>query len=694
MTCGSKDRIVLISEWDTTYGRTFRDGIKKAYQRTSRCTPEESSLRFLPVSYMRGLGGRLPESQTRSTTDTGNGRNHAAPSDRQAPGTEQVLSLYAASPKVERPEGNAQYDYLRRLGMGLNERLPNGGRIRAIGVVGSDIYDKLAVLQQVHAQFPGATFFTTDLGARLFHPAEAEWARNLIVASSYDLQLDPELQGDIPPFRSGYQTAAFLTTRLVLEDQANANCQEAQPNAIHDPACNRSLAWANHPKLFQVSYRGLFAYPLQTEPNNSGGKALRARTSVARPFPALFPGRSDLHDLNSTAFLTGSTLVGCVLLGIALFFSRFFREALVRSNPISVRAATWTMRFLGITLIALPLIFVFFAAPPLSVNPPVFLVGAASMAGIAAWWRQHLPIVRSSPDSATGYVPFWPVALFFWIGGMFYYLCWPAIGRALTEEGNGEPILFLSGISLWPSLAIRVLGIALCVKFTDIAIRSLDKNLVDVIDQFGWDDAKKLALEQQTKGVRDAGMKILKAKPLNHWRDFGGNFADAFFLGISEPPNPDMKKVWDKYSRCGSTIMRLLRVGTVVTAMITLQLLLYLIFERPQTIGRGAVVHGFVWIISAVETVVLWLLVAYVMDATWLCLKFVREMKAFRSNWPSAPQFNTKLNMTGDSVAEWIDVDFIGHRTKCINKLVLYPFFVLTLLIVSRSPLLDDMPPD
>jgi hypothetical protein len=108
------------------------------------------------------------------------------------------------------------------------------------------------------------------------------------------------------------------------------------------------------------------------------------------------------------------------------------------------------------------------------------------------------------------------------------------------------------------------------------------------------------------------------------------------------------------------------------------------------------VVRDSTFIISVTEIIVLWFLVVYVADATLFCWRFLRKVRRFRSIWPEAAlaQYHKKFNLKGKSVGEWMEVEFIGRRTECISKLILYPSIVLTLLIVSQSPLLDDMPPD
>ncbi len=61
---------------------------------------------------------------------------------------------------------------MRRLAAKLKEkddefRRRGEGGIRAIGVLGNDVFDKLLVLRALKPQFPEAVFFTTDYDAAL-----------------------------------------------------------------------------------------------------------------------------------------------------------------------------------------------------------------------------------------------------------------------------------------------------------------------------------------------------------------------------------------------------------------------------------------------------------------------------------------------------------------------------------------------
>ncbi len=122
------------------------------------------------------------------------------------------------------PTGGSQRDYLRRIERSLldlhRQQQRAGGRgILAIGVVGTDVYDKLLILRAVHGRFPRACFFTTDLDAELVRPSELPFTRNMIVVSHFGLTLHPSLQREVAPFRDSYETATYLAALLAIGDQ-------------------------------------------------------------------------------------------------------------------------------------------------------------------------------------------------------------------------------------------------------------------------------------------------------------------------------------------------------------------------------------------------------------------------------------------------------------------------------------------
>jgi hypothetical protein len=213
--------IALITEWDTLYGRalplTFAAKLESAHNHTEY----DDTLRRLKTgasnwpkyihtfSYLRGVDGNVPAPAAKSgdSGDSKDGSKSGNPSRGRKTQT--------------RGEGTGQLDYMRRLARRLwdeDRRLRNegGSGFRAIGVLGSDVYDKLIVLQALRPLFPGKPFFTTDLDVRLLDRGEQKWTRNLVVASGYDLKLRHDLQDPVAPFRNSYQTAQYLACLKAL----------------------------------------------------------------------------------------------------------------------------------------------------------------------------------------------------------------------------------------------------------------------------------------------------------------------------------------------------------------------------------------------------------------------------------------------------------------------------------------------
>ncbi len=219
-------KIVLVSEWDTVYGRGFRDYLAKEFK-LSRCDVEKETFDrnkcpIITANYMRGLDGEVKKDKFDKSKDSSKDGNNK--------GTKDIENLNLR----EKANGNRQFDYLRRLAKSLKEKNKSlkdekiegfpaeyGADIKAIGILGTDVYDKLLVLQALKKDFPETIFFTTDLEENLLGHNEYKWARNLLVVTNFDLRLNEKLQGETPPFRDSYQTSTFLATRAAFAKESS-----------------------------------------------------------------------------------------------------------------------------------------------------------------------------------------------------------------------------------------------------------------------------------------------------------------------------------------------------------------------------------------------------------------------------------------------------------------------------------------
>jgi hypothetical protein len=231
--CG--DTVVVISEGDTKYARSFLAGFKEDLEKPGFLECDSQEPRLHPVHYLRGLDGVLPE---------GTGTPALSASPPREPARTNTDAVFEQA-TLERADGPSQYDYLRRLAtylVDLDRREKKEGRngVRAVGVLGNDVYDKILVLDALRDRFPRAVFFAADLDARLFGRQALRSTRNLIVASSYGLTLNPRIQGAVSPFRDTYQSGIYLSTLVALN------------HVVPPPPPADVSSWFAAPQLFEI----------------------------------------------------------------------------------------------------------------------------------------------------------------------------------------------------------------------------------------------------------------------------------------------------------------------------------------------------------------------------------------------------------------------------------------------------------
>ncbi len=335
--------IALISEWDTLYGRALPRTFVAVANRLAELAEAEITraagkhkdvhslahhLQELRAeqypgwvhrySYLAGLDGELPPKENGKDAGAGKGK----PGDKG----------FGAEPVIEEASvGRSQLDYLRRLVETLKrEETTADSEFKAIGVLGSDVYDKLMILQALRKDFPHALFFTTDLDSRLTHPTQLPWTRNLVVASHFGLELDSRLQTPIPPFRDSYQTALFYSV-LRAVDSVRA---VPEGHGLKSPG---GILFSDdvRPRLYEVGRHG--AVDLSPDPLLTQGA-----------LPGIHLPRPDLDPVSGTLRLPSFRTVGLLLAAAGLML---LCAVLINSELWSLCRRRW---FIG--LIAAPVL--------------------------------------------------------------------------------------------------------------------------------------------------------------------------------------------------------------------------------------------------------------------------------------------------------------------------------------------------
>jgi hypothetical protein len=206
--------VLLVAELNTGYGRLLPETFNKQLdivlaKHLGICQQNLPKPLVKTYGYYRGIDRVQPAPQTTGNRSTAQQAGIAAPFGGFNPEDPRAL--------IQRSQGLNQFDYIRRIVQDARGTLEDdGGQIVAVGVLGTDPYDKLLLLQALRGEFPHAVFFTTDLDARMLHPAELVWTRNLVLAASDGLSVtdlgvfqDITMNMSPAPMRDSYQVATF-----------------------------------------------------------------------------------------------------------------------------------------------------------------------------------------------------------------------------------------------------------------------------------------------------------------------------------------------------------------------------------------------------------------------------------------------------------------------------------------------------
>ena len=218
--------IALISEWDTLYGRALPDTMARCLEQ-SPCEPVgDDPFRdknwLHPFKYFRGLDGQMPNAG--GSAPAASGKDTGSKPDKDSKDNAKNRPIRTRRPA---PRARASSTICSGLAIASDSwmRIFAGSGdqgIEAVGVLGSDLYDKLLCCRRCDrcCRMPGSSPPISMPCCCI--PSAQNATRNLLVASGFGLRLRPDVQGAIPPFRSNYQTAEFLAARVAIRSAQRA----------------------------------------------------------------------------------------------------------------------------------------------------------------------------------------------------------------------------------------------------------------------------------------------------------------------------------------------------------------------------------------------------------------------------------------------------------------------------------------
>jgi hypothetical protein len=355
------------------------------------------------------------------------------------------------------------------------------------------------------------------------------------------------------------------------------------------------------------------------------------------------------------------------------------------------------------------------------------VIGLA-LAGLIAW--MWLVVFKPSPakagDSNLRAEAAPPMRFLSWavfvVGAL---VAWLVIAIAAHMQlSNGEPFVWMEGISIWPTETLRLLVAIMAVWFFIKTNASLRENEGTISKTFGlrfftppwWRFAPFFSKRRRKRAIASLS-----------FRDWC----------LESEGRIVAKDLWKRYICAGEVGVHLIRVVPLTLFYIVggICLILLLLLGFPPVPGRGGAsfvldkLFLFLAIISSVG------LTFYIADVTMLNRRLIDYLVLSETKWPlkayrnlrqrwkvsaigekstslppgsspsetppeiSSPGENnasvTPRNSTPDLpperlLDEYLDIDLIATRTAVVGSLIYYPFILITLMIVSRISLFDN----
>lgn len=616
------DGIVLISEWDTSYGRALPKAFDEVLtaKREHAIAPGKEPLWH--YSYLRGLDGILP----------GEAADKKSDADKK-PRENEYQSIESAF-------GNHQKDYLRRIAAriaDLDQSLKAAGKragVKAIGILGSDVYDKLLILRALRPRFPEVIFFTTDLDARLLHAEEWNSARNLVVASGYGLRLNGWLQREIPPFRDNYQTAYFLSVQAALMEPKS-----------REKAMETVDLWSWRPRMFEIGRSQ--AVDLSVTSRDADSCDL---STCASPHPYVKPPLPPPVKMIAA-------LIGLLLLG-GWFLHRKQVAAFLDSARQDIGTAWRQPGGYG----------------------QAHCLGCVPAAGPDLWYRKTLRLLTCK----------WVVAM----AGSLLLLGWSGweMRRIWVEifitgtAGGGEPFSWVEGVSSWPSVLLRVVTGLLAIYLLLRGIRRLRQNDRKLTERFFRDHTTTVLTRiRPSLGVRlwhalKRGRVCRCLLPGRLWRWFKGE----------QPERRSAIFIWRDavQPRSGAALFGRMALGVLVLMTVAGLLWILLPGEPPNQPMRGDIARSVHLNTLAFALLSFAFLLVFVVDSIRRTCRLATGLSG-ATLWPEDAE--REFGCAGSRHCDdWLDIQLIAARTEVVGGFIYYPFVILSLLILARSSVFDN----
>jgi len=256
--------------------------------------------------------------------------------------------------------------------------------------------------------------------------------------------------------------------------------------------------------------------------------------------------------------------------------------------------------------------------------------------------------------------------------------------------------LLFEGVSLWPSICIQLLSIAFGIAVMFYVRRRADKNLAGLRTRLFMNDIIKSLEGKRPKRVRDVFPFGLRT-----WAEAGRPNDDSEQAAAESARKS--AGFWVRYVDYARGKIQIYRITGLTLLGWGAACAVHLAFPWP-TPAAGLATTAIYHVVSVLDGLMTLVVAFYVADITLYSRLFVREAFARGSRAPVwslrakekfadsslHTAFNAKDAAQDVLVTTTMTIAYVSERTMCITSFIYYPFILIALSVIARSPVLSS----
>ena len=237
--------------------------------------------------------------------------------------------------------------------------------------------------------------------------------------------------------------------------------------------------------------------------------------------------------------------------------------------------------------------------------------------------------------------------------------------------GPEEPLLFFSGISVWPTEMLRLIAVMLAIFFMFKAGFDLRANAKKIEADFSF-----------------APLPLTRFR----WRHLGIGFEHWQMKEPARPSRFSAEDAWHTYLCRNKFWPRFIRIGVLFALYFGFAFAIFSLFPQPPAPARGEAAFKFDKVAFILTGVAVLLLSFYVVDAIQLNSNFIRMFAREVTKWGRSVinRSHRSPPLTEKELSAYHEIFFVAQRTQVVARLIWYPLLVLTLLVIARSSVFDN----